>query len=182
MPELPDIVVYIEALEQRIVGQRLEKALLKNPFLLRSVEPPIGALEGRTVVALRRLGKRIAIGYESDAWMVLHLMIAGRLHWYERERTKRIRPALLHLEFPNGVLTLTEAGTKRRASLHVVHGQGTLYEYKRGGLELLHLDVEVLRERMQARNLSLERAQAVHTVLSGVGNAYCDEILHRARL
>ncbi|NLG77094.1 MAG: formamidopyrimidine-DNA glycosylase [Xanthomonadaceae bacterium] len=182
MPELPDIVVYIEALEQRIVGQRLEKALLKNPFLLRSVEPPIGALEGRTVVALRRLGKRIAIGYESDAWMVLHLMIAGRLHWYERERTKRIRPALLHLEFPNGVLTLTEAGTKRRASLHVVQGQGALHEFERGGLEVLDHDLEVFRERMQARNHTLKRALTDPTILSGIGNAYSDEILHRARL
>ena len=182
MPELPDIVVYIEALEQRIVGQRLEKILLKNPFLLRSVEPPIEALEGQSVVALRRLGKRIAIGYENDAWMVLHLMIAGRLHWYERERAKRVRPALLHLEFPNGVLTLTEAGTKRRASLHVVQGEAALHHFERGGLEVLDHDLAAFRERTQARNHTLKRALTDPTILSGIGNAYSDEILHRAQL
>lgn len=182
MPELPDIVVYIEALERRIVGQRLESALLKNPFLLRSVEPPLSACVGKEVVALRRLGKRIAIGFKNDLWIVLHLMIAGRLHWYERERTKRIRPALLHLEFSNGVLTLTEAGTKRRASLHVVRGDVGLRELDRGGLEVLDRDFAAFRERMQARNHTLKRALTDPTILSGIGNSYSDEILHRARL
>ena len=182
MPELPDIVVYIEALERRIVGQRLESALLKHPFLLRSVEPPLSACVGEEVVALRRLGKRIAIGLKNDLWIVLHLMIAGRLHWYERERTKRIRPALLHLEFSNGVLTLTEAGTKRRASLHVVRGDVGLRELDRGGLEVLEREFAAFRERLQARNHTLKRALTDPTILSGTGNSYSDEILHRARL
>lgn len=182
MPELPDIVVYIEALERRIVGQRLERVLLKNPFLLRSVDPPLDVCMGQQVVALRRLGKRIAIGYENDVWMVLHLMIAGRLHWYERERSKRVRPALLYLEFPNGVLTLTEAGTKRRASLHIVQGESALRELDRGGLEVLDHDLAAFRERMRQRNHTLKRALTDPTILSGIGNAYSDEILHRARL
>lgn len=182
MPELPDIVVYIEALERRIVGQRLERVLLKNPFLLRSVDPPLDVCMGKQVVALRRLGKRIAIGYENDVWMVLHLMIAGRLHWYERERSKRVRPALLYLEFPNGVLTLTEAGTKRRASLHIVQGESALRELDRGGLEVLDHDLAAFRERMRQRNHTLKRALTDPTILSGIGNAYSDEILHRARL
>src|SRR5512138_444156 len=182
MPELPDIVVYIEALERYIVGQRLERILLKNPFLLRSVEPPIDACIDQKVIALRRLGKRIAIGYENDIWMVLHLMIAGRLHWYDRARSKRARPALLHLEFPNGVLTLTEAGTKRRASLHVVRGEAELAEFDRGGLELLDHELAAFRARMQEINHTLKRALTDPTILSGIGNAYSDEILHRARL
>lgn len=182
MPELPDIVVYIEALERRIVGQRLEKALLKNPFLLRSVEPPLSACEGQEVVAVRRLGKRIAIGFANELWMVVHLMIAGRLHWYERSRSKKVRPALLHLEFPNGVLTLTEAGTKRRASLHIVKGEASLRELDRGGLEALEHDFAAFRERMQERNHTLKRALTDPTILSGIGNAYSDEILHSARL
>src|SRR5262245_32768408 len=123
MPELPDITAYLEALSRRIVGQRLEHALLKNPFLLRTAEPPLSDCEGRRVEKLRRLGKRIAIGFEGDLWLVLHLMIAGRLHWYERSHRGRIRSPLLQLEFTNGTLTLTEAGTKRRASLHVVSGE-----------------------------------------------------------
>ncbi len=182
MPELPDIVVYIEALERRIVGQRLERILLKNPFLLRSVDPPIDACNDQKVIALRRLGKRIAIGYENDVWMVLHLMIAGRLHWYDRARSKRVRPALLHLEFPNGVLTLTEAGTKRRASLHVVRGEAALAEFDRGGLEVLDRDLAAFRARMQETNHTLKRALTDPTILSGIGNAYSDEILHRAQL
>src|SRR5690606_28742083 len=171
MPELPDIVVYIEALERRIVGQRLESALLKNPFLLRSVEPPLSACVGEEVVALRRHGKRIAIGFKNDLWIVLHLMIAGPLHWYERERTKRIRPARLHLEFSNGVLTLTEAGTKRRAALHVVRGDVGLRELGRSGLEVLEHDFAAFRERLQARNHTLKRALTDPTILSGIGNS-----------
>ena len=176
MPELPDIVVYIEALERYIVGQRLERILLKNPFLLRSVEPPIDACIDQKVIALRRLGKRIAIGYENDIWMVLHLMIAGRLHWYDRARSKRARPALLHLEFPNGVLTLTEAGTKRRASLHVVRGEAELAEFDRGGLEVLDHELAAFRARMQEINHTLKRALTDPTILSGIGNAYSDVI------
>jgi len=182
MPELPDIVVYIEALERRIVGRRLENVVLKNPFLLRSVEPPVSACVGQEVRMLRRLGKRIAIGFANDVWMVLHLMIAGRLHWYERERARKMRPALLYLEFENGVLTLTEAGTKRRASLHIVQGDAALSQFDRGGLEVFEHDFAAFRERLQQRSHTLKRALADPTILSGIGNAYSDEILHRAQL
>src|SRR6186713_3554996 len=137
MPELPDVAIYIESLEARIVGRRLERILIKNPFLLRTVEPSPQSCQGRRVTGLRRLGKRIAIGFDNDVWLVLHLMIAGRLHWYEKNHRGRIRAPLLQLDFDNGVLTLTEAGTKRRASLHVVAGEAQLEEHDRGGLEVL---------------------------------------------
>jgi formamidopyrimidine-DNA glycosylase len=182
MPELPDVAVYIESLEARIVGQRVERILVKNPFLLRSVEPSPQICEGRQVTGLRRLGKRIAIGFDNDVWLVLHLMIAGRLHWYEKNHRGRIRAPLLQLDFDNGVLTLTEAGTKRRASLHVVAGEAQLEEHDRGGLEVLGADPKLFRERMSERNHTLKRALTDPTILSGIGNAYSDEILHRARL
>ena len=182
MPELPDITAYLEALNRRIVGQRLERALLENPFLLRTAEPPLSACEGRRVEKLRRLGKRIAIGLEGDLWLVLHLMIAGRLHWYERGYRGRIRAALLQLEFTTGLLTLTEAGTKRRASLHVVSGEAHLAEHDRGGLEVLDASLAEFRERVGEQNHTLKRALTDPTILSGIGNAYSDEILHRARL
>jgi formamidopyrimidine-DNA glycosylase len=182
MPELPDITAYLEALNRRIVGQRLERALLKNPFLLRTAEPPLSASEGRRVEKLRRLGKRIAIGLEGDLWLVLHLMIAGRLHWYERAHRGRIRAPLLQLEFSSGTLTLTEAGTKRRASLHVVAGEEHLAEHDRGGLEVLEAGCAEFRDRVGEQNHTLKRALTDPTILSGIGNAYSDEILHRARL
>ena len=182
MPELPDVAVYIEALEARIVGHRLERILLKNPFLLRTAEPPLRICEGRTVTRLRRVGKRIAIGFDSDAWLLIHLMIAGRLHWYMKDHRGRVRAPLLQLDFDNGVLTLTEAGTKRRASLHVVAGEAQLEEHDRGGLEVLGVAPERFRERMSERNHTLKRALTDPTILSGIGNAYSDEILHRARL
>ena len=182
MPELPDVAVYIEALEARILGHRLERILLKNPFLLRTAEPPLHICEGRTVTGLRRIGKRIAIGFESDVWLVIHLMIAGRLHWYMKDLRGRMRAPLLQLNFDNGVLTLTEAGTKRRASLHVVAGEAQLEEHDRGGLEVLGASPERLRERLSERNHTLKRALTDPTILSGIGNAYSDEILHRARL
>lgn len=182
MPELPDIAVYIESLEARIVGRRLERILLKNPFLLRTAELSPQSCEGRQVTGLRRLGKRIAIGFDNDVWLVLHLMIAGRLHWYEKNHRGRIRAPLLQLDFDNGVLTLTEAGTKRRASLHVVAGEAQLEEHDRGGLEVLDADPTLFRERMSERNHTLKRALTDPTILSGIGNAYSDEILHRARL
>ncbi|MGH8178941.1 MAG: Fpg/Nei family DNA glycosylase [Steroidobacter sp.] len=198
MPELPDIAVYLEALESRVIGQRLERVVLKNPFLLRTAEPALAECEGRLVSSLRRLGKRIAIGLESDLWLVIHLMIAGRLHWYDAAhdagrssaslrprhshiRVQQIRPALLHLEFANGVLTLTEAGTKRRASLHVVHG-ADLDSCDRGGLEVLDAGLEDFRAALTRTNHTLKRALTDPTILSGVGNAYSDEILHAARL
>ena len=158
MPELPDITVYIDALESRIVGTRLDRVLLKNPFLLRTAEPPLASCEGRRVVELRRLGKRIAIGLEGHRWLVLHLMIAGRLHWYPSstvgnanaagaQKRPRMRAPLLQLEFDRGILTLTEAGTKRRASLHVVASSAQLVEHDRGGLEVLDAPFEKFRTR-----------------------------------
>jgi formamidopyrimidine-DNA glycosylase len=181
VPELPDITVYLEALEARIAGKRLEHIALRNPFLLRTAEPALGECEGKVVSSLRRLGKRIAIGLEGDLWLVIHLMIAGRLHWYDKRASARIRPALLHLEFENGVLTLTEAGTKRRASLHVVR-TSDLDAHDRGGLEVLDADFAAFRQAMTATNHTLKRALTDPTILSGIGNAYSDEILHRAQL
>ncbi len=182
MPELPDVAVYIESLEARILGHRLERIALKNPFLLRTAEPAPQTCEGHVVTRLRRLGKRIAIGFDNDGWLVIHLMIAGRLHWYEPGHRGKIRGPLLQLDFDNGVLTLTEAGTKRRASLHVVAGEAQLEEHDRGGLEVIGVDPSVFRERMSERNHTLKRALTDPTILSGIGNAYSDEILHRARL
>jgi formamidopyrimidine-DNA glycosylase len=182
MPELPDVAVYIEALEGRILGRRLERILLKNPFLLRTADPSPHVCEGRTVTRLRRIGKRISIGFDNDVWLVIHLMIAGRLHWYTKDHRGRMRAPLLQLDFDNGVLTLTEAGTKRRASLHVVAGEAQLEEHDRGGLEVLGVAPERFRERLSERNHTLKRALTDPTILSGIGNAYSDEILHRARL
>jgi formamidopyrimidine-DNA glycosylase len=182
MPEFPDITIYIESLQSRIVGQVLEHIELKNPFLLRTAEPPLVSCAGRKVMALRRLGKRIAIQLEGDQWLVLHLMIAGRLHWYAKSHRGKIRPPLLRLEFSNGTLTLTEAGTKRRASLHVAASEGALDVHNRGGLEVLVADLDAFIERMTERNHTLKRALTDPTILSGIGNAYSDEILHRARL
>jgi formamidopyrimidine-DNA glycosylase len=182
MPELPDVTVYIESLDARIVGHRLERILLKNPFLLRTAEPPPQSCEGHVVTRVRRLGKRIAIGFDNDLWLVVHLMIAGRLHWYPKDHRGKIRAPLLQLDFDNGVLTLTEAGTKRRASLHVVAGEAQLEEHDRGGLEVLGADPPQFRARLSERNHTLKRALTDPTILSGIGNAYSDEILHRARL
>jgi formamidopyrimidine-DNA glycosylase len=186
MPELPDVTVYIEALTARIVGYRLDKILLKNPFLLRTAQPPLASCEGRNVVGIERMGKRIAIGLDGDRWLVIHLMIAGRLHWYERGSTK-IRAPLLQLEFSGGnggggIFTLTEAGTKRRASLHVIEGRDNLSQLDRGGLEVLDADFATFRARLAERNHTLKRALTDPTILSGIGNAYSDEILHRAQL
>jgi formamidopyrimidine-DNA glycosylase len=182
MPELPDVTVYLESLTRRIVGQRLDKVLLKNPFLLRTAQPPLSDFEGRRVVELRRIGKRIALGFENDLWLVVHLMIAGRLHWYERNHRGAIRASLLQLEFDNGTLTLTEAGTKRRASLHAVSGAEHLTDHDRGGLEVLDTDQAQFRAQLSEQNHTLKRALTDPTILSGIGNAYSDEILHRARL
>ncbi|MBV8306863.1 MAG: formamidopyrimidine-DNA glycosylase, partial [Gammaproteobacteria bacterium] len=137
MPELPDVTVYLEALEARIVGQRLERVLIRSPFLLRTAEPPIESAQGRRVNEVRRIGKRLAIGLEGDLWLVFHLMIAGRLHWFDRGTTPSKRAALARLEFDNGVLTLTEAGSKRRASLHLIRGEEALRQHDPGGIEVL---------------------------------------------
>lgn len=181
MPELPDITVYVEALEHRILQQPIERVLLQNPFLLRTVEPPLTACEGRNVIDVRRLGKRIAINTEGDIWLVLHLMIAGRLHWFDASSRTRPKASLLSIAFPNGTLTLTEAGTKRRAALHVAT-TNQLDEFDRGGLEVLDANDETFRARMAERNHTLKRALTDPTILSGIGNAYSDEILHRAQL
>jgi formamidopyrimidine-DNA glycosylase len=182
MPELPDVTVYLEALQSRLLGQTLERAALKNPFLLRTADPPLQSCEGHRVVALRRLGKRIAIGFDNDHWLLIHLMIAGRLHWYDKSHKGTVRAALLALQFTNGTLTLTEAGTKRRASLHVLQNAAQLADHDRGGMEVLGADREAFRERLSRTNHTLKRALTDPTILSGVGNAYSDEILHSARL
>ena len=182
MPELPDITSYVEALNERIVGQTLERIVLKNPFLLRSVDPPLTALEARRVVQVRRLGKRIAIGVEGDLWLVIHLMIAGRLQWYPQGGRAKVRAPLVQFEFPNGTLTLTEAGSKRRASLYAVANTALLAEHDRQGLEVLEASADDFRERLARVNHTLKRALTDPTIVSGIGNAYSDEILHRARL
>ena len=182
MPELPDIVVYIEALDARIVGQRLERVRLLNPFLLRTADPPIGAVEGRRVTSLRRMGKRIVIELEGDMFLVLHLMVAGRLRWNLARGKVPGRTALAVLEFSSGSLVFTEAGTKRRASLHLVLGEEALRRFDPGGLEVLEADLAAFSARLKAENHTLKRALTDPHVFSGIGNAYSDEILHRARL
>ena len=182
MPELPDIVVYIEALEKRILGQSLEHVRLASPFLLRSVDPPLSRVEGKTVRELRRIGKRIAIGLDDDLWLVLHLMIAGRLHWRPRG-AKVSRPrGLAAFDFPNGSLVLTEAGTKKRASLHVVSGEAGLSALDPGGLEVLEADLEEFTKVLTSSNHTLKRALTDPRSFSGIGNAYSDEILFEAQL
>jgi len=189
MPELPDIVVYLEALEPRILGQRLERVRLASPFLLRTVIPPLQSLEGNTVQSLRRVGKRIAIGFTNDCWLVLHLMIAGRLHWRSGElqpdataKTTLPRRALAVLDFAHGSLVLTEAGSKRRASLHVVQGEEGLQALDPGGLEALDADLRAFAARLKSENHTLKRALTDPHLFSGIGNAYSDEILHAAML
>ena len=181
MPELPDVTVYLEALRTRILDTRLDQIRLKSPFLVRSIAPPPEECVGRRVAELRRIGKRIAIGFDGDLWLVLHLMIAGRLHWYAATTAKR-RQALLELEFEHGILTLTEAGSKRRASLHVVAGASHLRDFDRGGLEVLPTNGEAFAARLRSENHTLKRALTDPRLLSGIGNAYSDEILHAAAL
>jgi formamidopyrimidine-DNA glycosylase len=179
MPELPDITVYIEALEARILNQPLEKVRTNTPFLLRTIDPPLAAAEVATVVTLRRVGKRIAIGLDNGVWLVLHLMIAGRLHWKPRGANLTGKNALAAFDFPNGTLTLTEAGSQRRASLHVVRDPDTLDP---GGMEVLNsTEVDFARALMR-ENHTLKRSLADPHVFSGIGNAYSDEILHAAKL
>lgn len=181
MPEFPDIIVYIEALEQRILGQTLKRVQLGSPFLLRTAQPPVTRAEGRRVVALRRLGKRICIGLEEDLWLVLHLMIAGRLHWHESP-VKASRARLAVFDFPNGTLSLTEAGTQRRASLHLILGEADLQRLNPGGLEIFENDLESFAKVLQSANHTLKRALTDPRLFSGIGNAYSDEILWHAQL
>ena len=182
MPELPDITVYIEALEARIRGARLERVRVVGPFLLRTVAPPVQAAEGRAVKELRRIGKRIAIGLEGDLWLVLHLMIAGRLHWRERDVKLSPKRNLAAFDFTSGSLVLTEAGSQRRASLHVVEGEDGLRALDPGGLEVLDADLGNFSAALTHENHTLKRALTDPRLFSGIGNAYSDEILHRARL
>src|SRR5215471_6988153 len=182
MPELPDITAYLTALEGRTVGQPLEQVRMNSPFLLRTAAPPLADTYGKIVQKLRRVGKRIAIGVEGDLWLVLHLMIAGRLHWRTRGVTLRGRQSLAAFDFPNGSLVVTEAGSKRRASLSVIQGEAALRAMDPGGVDVFGCDLECFREALAAENHTLKRALTDPRVISGVGNAYSDEILHAARL
>jgi len=182
VPELPDITIYLEALEKRILGQPLTRVRIASPFLLRTVVPSIQQIENRRVVALRRLGKRIVFGFEDDLWLVLHLMIAGRLHWHEPGAKSTGKSALVVFEFPSGALTLTEAGTKKRAALHLIQGEVALRTHDPGGLDVLACSLEEFRAALTLRNHTLKRALTDPRLFSGIGNAYSDEILHRARL
>jgi formamidopyrimidine-DNA glycosylase len=182
MPELPDIVVYIEALKRRILGHVLERIQIRGPLLLRTAKPPIEAIQGHTVKELRRVGKRIALKFDNELWLVFHLMIAGRLHWVEKRVTPDGRRTLAALDFDSGTLTLTEAGTKKRASLHVLDGDEELAKLDPGGLEVLDATLDEFRTALTASNHTLKRALADPHMFSGIGNAYSDEILHAARL
>jgi formamidopyrimidine-DNA glycosylase len=182
MPELPDVVVYVESLARRIVGARLERVRLLSPFVLRTAVPPLSAAEGQHVNAVRRLGKRIVLALEGHLFLVMHLMIAGRLRWLEPGKKPPGRITLALLEFPSGTLAFTEAGTKKRASLHVVQGEAALEAFDLGGLEVADADIEAFRERLVRENHTLKRALTDPRLFSGIGNAYSDEILHRARL
>jgi formamidopyrimidine-DNA glycosylase len=182
MPELPDVVLYLECLRPRVVGQTLEKVRLVSPFLLRSVDPPLSEAAGKTVRGLRRLGKRIVLELGDRLFLVLHLMIAGRLHWKPRGAKPPGRIGLAAFDFPTGTLLLTEAGTKRRASLHLVPGEEQLAKHQPGGLEVLDADVVAFRVALRRENHTLKRSLTDPRLFSGIGNAYSDEILHRARL
>jgi formamidopyrimidine-DNA glycosylase len=182
MPELPDIALYIEALRERIVGRRLERSRVLSPFLLRSVDPSIDAVTGAGVAALERIGKRIAIGFDNDVWLVLHLMIAGRLQWRPSWPSSFTRQTLLALGFDSGTLVLTEAGTKRRASLYVVQGRAGIAQHQPGGVELDRITADEFEAVLKRGNHTLKRALTDPRLISGIGNAYSDEILHRARL
>jgi formamidopyrimidine-DNA glycosylase len=182
MPELPDIVVYLEALEKRVLGQPLERCRIVSPFLVRSFEPPLKELEGKPVRALRRLGKRIVFAFDEELFLVLHLMIAGRLHWKPAGAKLPGKVGLAAFDFPNGTLVLTEAGSKKRASLFVVRGEPGLAEHNPGGLEVMTADLAAFREALVRENHTLKRALTDPHLFSGIGNAYSDEILHAAKL
>ncbi|MFL5636734.1 MAG: Fpg/Nei family DNA glycosylase [Gemmatimonadaceae bacterium] len=182
MPELPDITVYIEALASRVVGQTLERTRIAKPFLLRSVDPPISAANGKRVVGIRRMGKRIVLEMDDDLFLVIHLMIAGRLRWVPAGGKVPGKIGLAAFDFSNGTLILTEAGSKRRASLWLVRGEGALEQFERGGLEVLDADLAQFTERLIRENHTLKRSLTDPRLFSGIGNAYSDEILHRAKL
>jgi formamidopyrimidine-DNA glycosylase len=182
MPELPDIAAYITALEARIIAQPIERVRLASVFLLRTAQPPITNVEGRVVRELRRVGKRIAVGVDGDLWLVLHLMIAGRLHWRPPNAKLAGRQSLAAFDFPSGSLVLTEAGTKRRASLHVLTGEEGLRSIDPGGIDIFTSNLSSFRDALTAENRTLKRALTDPRIVSGIGNAYSDEILHAAQL
>ncbi len=182
MPELPDIAAYLSALEARIVGQPLIRVRIASAFLLRTAQPPLESVEGRVVRELRRIGKRIVIGLDGDLWLVLHLMIAGRLHWRAPEAKLAGRQSLAAFDFPDGSLVLTEAGSKRRASLHIFSGEDGLHAIDPGGIDVFAAGLDAFRTALTAENRNLKRALTDPRVLSGIGNAYSDEILHAAQL
>ena len=182
MPELPDIDVYVESLERRILGAVLNRLTLNNPFLLRTAVPPIASAEGRRAVGVRRMGKRIVISLEDDLHLVIHLMVAGRLKWLAKNAKRPGKSALAVFEFDSGALVLTEAGTQRRASLHFLSGESAVQALHAGGIEILELDLASFDARLKAENHTLKRALTDPAIFSGIGNAYSDEILHRAQL
>ena len=182
MPELPDITVYVEALNARVRGATLDEARLNTPFLLRTVDPPLSAVAGKRVVAIARLGKRIVFELEEELFLVLHLMIAGRLHWFGAGKQRGGRAGLATFEFSTGTLTLTEAGTKRRASIHLIRGSQALIDFDRGGIEIFESTRDQFAERLRAENHTIKRSLTDPRLFSGIGNAYSDEILHRAKL
>src|SRR3954467_11388762 len=182
MPELPDITIYLEALEKRIIGRKLLAIRVANPFLLRTATPPISTLLGKPVLELRRLGKRFVIGLEEDLWLVIHLMIAGRLHWSETPAKLSAKYAVCAFDFENGSLLLTEAGSKKRASLHLIQGSRNLGEHDRGGTDPLTVSLPEFSAALRAGNHTLKRALTSPQLFSGIGNAYSDEIPHKARL
>jgi formamidopyrimidine-DNA glycosylase len=182
MPELPDIVVYMEALEQRVLGHVLEYAEVRGPSLLRTADPPIDSIQGHTVDILRRVGKRIAFGFDNDRWLVFHLMIAGRLHWSQKRKTADGRRTLATFNFDSGTLTLTEAGTRKRASLHLVAGEAGLAALDPGGADVFAASLEQFSSVLTSANHTLKRALTDPRLFSGIGNAYSDEILYHAQL
>jgi formamidopyrimidine-DNA glycosylase len=182
MPELPDITIYLEALERRILGQKLDGVRIGSPFVLRTFEPPLQSVAGKTVRELRRLGKRIALGLEDDLWLVLHLMIAGRLHWKPRGARLAGKHSLAAFDFPDGTLLLTEAGSKRRAALYLVQGTDALAQHDPGGLDVFSASREEFEAALRRENHTLKRSLTDPHLFSGIGNAYSDEILHSARL
>ena len=182
MPELPDVVVYIEALRERVLGRRLLAVRLRSPFVLRTVDPPLRQAAGLSIIELRRLGKRIVVGLDAGLFLVIHLMIAGRLHWKPAGARIPGRHGLTAFDFETGTLLLTEAGSKKRASLHLVRGEESLRSFERGGLELLDADPAAFRRTLASESHTLKRTLTDPRLFSGVGNAYSDEILHRARL
>jgi formamidopyrimidine-DNA glycosylase len=182
MPELPDVTIYVEAMRERIVGHQLQRLTIRGPFLLRTATPPIDSLPGKSVQTVRRLGKQIMLGFEGDLWLSLHLKIAGRLHWRPAGAKPAGKNALAQFEFDCGTLVLTEAGTQHRASLHVVAGEEGVRALDTGGLEVLEADLPAFSSALRSSNHTLKRALTDPRLFSGIGNAYSDEILHRARL